>query len=371
MNDLLLMERLSTCRLDQKRHRLAILESERVQKVLLGIIQRVEELLRATDCPCSLEAVRTFEVSPQDTSDYHRIGLELLGCRFFLYASSQVFQTRSELLHLIETVLKSRAEFEWPNVIIDHTEEKKTLSSTTGIRLTLRIRSHIQTTLFVQFDERALLRVKAYSEQLAVPLRRRKLLRRLQVPMRLTYQFEVKSLATLLAIKKGGSLALTKQEGISEGWSLCEEGEGSNQGKAIAMQAIRFCPKRKALVLRFTESQRKGKRKMEQLKKQLESTFENLGVSLSVELGVVRLNVLELIDLSPGSAVEFSVPLNDTVCLKAGDEIVAEARLVERDQRLMLQVTKVCNAQPSADATNLERQRLHFQDPEEEAVVTC
>lgn len=363
MEDVRLRSLLRPSKLNRSRERAAPLESARGRMYLRALFERVQELLRLDGkLRVSLCGVRTLSQLPANREEFHNVALSFYGARVVLHCPLELIGNQSKLQELTSDILEQRLLHEWPDLRILPQPLTATSFEAAALELRLETASGVFP-LIIELDTRALSRLQTYSALLPVPLGRKSLLMRATLELRVEYHFEVRSLATLLAIKQGGNLSLTNQGGESEGWRLRAKAPSSSGSLSVSGHYL-MNPSR--LRLAYVEKQLGGK-KMKNLNTQYKTAVENLGVSLSVELGVLEVSVSELIDLCPGKAIEFDVPLNESLRLRAGEETIAEAKLVERDQRLMLQVTKVFCDQERNLATEGEKLRLPTQYHENES----
>lgn len=66
-----------------------------------------------------------------------------------------------------------------------------------------------------------------------------------------------------------------------------------------------------------------------------------IGIGIQVEIGSLELSVQDLIDLSSGQTFEYEFDPMRPVTLCVGEEKIAQARFVQEDDRLLLQIVDV------------------------------
>jgi flagellar motor switch protein FliN/FliY len=71
------------------------------------------------------------------------------------------------------------------------------------------------------------------------------------------------------------------------------------------------------------------------------STFSNIPIKISVELGETEMSLKEVLELSEGSIVELSRLAGEPLDLKVGDELIAKGEVVAVDNNYGLRITSV------------------------------
>lgn len=66
--------------------------------------------------------------------------------------------------------------------------------------------------------------------------------------------------------------------------------------------------------------------------------LSELQVEVSVEIGTLQLSLEEIIDIARGNVFAFAYDENRPVALKLGDECIALAQFVKKDEQLALQI---------------------------------
>ncbi len=71
-----------------------------------------------------------------------------------------------------------------------------------------------------------------------------------------------------------------------------------------------------------------------------------LGVTLEVsaDIGAVSMTIAQVLELGPGSVVEFRRPVDQPVDLRVNDRVVARGEIVAVDDRYALRITELVPA---------------------------
>ena len=72
-----------------------------------------------------------------------------------------------------------------------------------------------------------------------------------------------------------------------------------------------------------------------------DARFGDLRIEVGIELGTFELALSELIQLTPGSVIEYEFDLGNKFALHVAGECVAYARLVQSDSRTFLHIDSV------------------------------